>query len=165
MIHEDQIIETFYKYLNSDIDIIEFEQFVYQQKELEFKLAENVYFDLISFDFNEKYANENLRKLLLKQIVDEGSFETWKLKTVLQNFINQPNRTHENLNSLYELYCGSLKDDGQRKFEFKFLANLGLNVLYWIDEGYMKFSYGDNWMEDYKKAVIEVKFYHGQRKP
>jgi len=37
--------------------------------------------------------------------------------------------------------------------------------LYWLDEGYMKANYGDNWKEEYERSFNDFKFYHDQLKP
>ena len=48
---------------------------------------------------------------------------------------------------------------------FKFLQNLGLNFLFWMDAGYLKTNYGKKWQIEYKKCKDEVPFYNKQLLP
>lgn len=163
-ITDNNIIE-FYKLLNGDTNLLVFETFVYNQTDLEQQLGKELYLELISFDFKDKNATADLRQFIFNHIVPEGQYETWKLKLLLYNFLTDFSNIHKYLDKLYHLYCGVYQDSGQRKYQFKFLSNLGLNYLYWVDEGYMKTHYGSNWEKEYKRCFDDFEFYHRQLKP
>ena len=155
----------FYKFLNGDIPISELETFIYKCLDLEQQLDKNTYLELISLDFKDKYVIATLPDFIKKSIIEEGQFETWKLKGVLNTFLTDPKNLHIHLNELYRLYCGIYQEGSQRKYEFKFLGNLGLNYLYWVDEGYMRSNYGNNWKREYERSFNDFAFYHEQLKP
>lgn len=161
----DKNINEFYKFLNGDISLLDIETFVYKQIDLEQQLGKEIYSELISFDFKDKNASTDLIQFIFKHIAAEGRYETWKLKSLLYIFLTDFSNIHKYLDKLYHLYCGVYQDNGQRKYQFKFLSNLGLNYLYWVDEGYMKTNYGDNWEKEYKSCFDDFEFYHRQLKP
>lgn len=163
-ITDDNIIE-FYKFLNGDTNLLDIETFIYKQPELEQQLDKDIYLELINFDFKDKNADDKLRQFLFQDIAEEGQFETWKLKSLLYTFMTDFKNIHKFLDKLYHLYCGIYQNNGQRKYQYKFLSNLGLNYLYWVDEGYLKANYGDNWEKEYKKCFADFEFYHRQLKP
>lgn len=155
----------FYKFLNGSISVPDLEEFIYNHPELEQQLDKGIYLELISLDFKDKYVIATLADYIKKKIIEEGQFETWKLRNVLNDFLTDPNNLHIYLDKLYHLYCGVYQDNGQRRYEFKFLTNLGLNYLYWVDEGYMKANYGNNWKQEYERSFKDFAFYHEQLKP
>lgn len=157
---EENKIE-FFRFLNNDISISELEKFIYSRTELEQQIDNEIYINLISSDFTNKAKLDNLIK---SRIIEIGQFETWKLKKVLNDFLAQPEKADIYLNKLYHLYCGIYQDDGQRKYEYNFLGNLGLNYFFWADEGYLRTMYGNNWESEYKKCLTEFRFYHEQLK-
>lgn len=154
----------FYKFLNGDKSVEELEKFIYSQSDLEQQLGSETYLSLIELNFKDKYEKAKLIDIIRNKIIDEGQFETWKLKKILNDFLNQPEKTDLNLYKIYHLYCGVYQDNGLRKYEYKFLGNLGLNYLHWTEEGYLKTHYGDNWKTEYEKCSIEFEFYHEQLK-
>lgn len=155
----------FYKFLNADIPVSELEKFIHRHSDLEQELDKETYLELISLDFKDKHVIATLPDFIKKNIIEQGQFETWKLRNVLNTFLTDPKNLHIHLNELYRLYCGIYQGDNQRKYEFKFLGNLGLNYLYWVDEGYMRANYGDNWKHEYERSFNDFAFYHEQLKP
>lgn len=152
----------FYELLMGNLSIEDFEDFVYSDTNLEKQLREGIYLQLISFDFKDKFAKEKLINLIKTKIIQDGKFETWKLKTILNDFLNQPERIDINLDKLYNLYCGKYEENKARKYEYKFLGNLGLNYLFWANESYLQTNYGDNWRTEYNIQKTEFDFYHKQ---
>ena len=161
----DENIIEFYKFLNGDTSLLEMETFVYSRTDLEQQLDANIYLELINIDFKDKHSSVRLRHFIFQHIVPEGQFETWKLKSILGAFLTDVNNIHTYLHKLYRLYCGIYQDNGQWKYQYKFLSNLGLNYFYWIDEGYLKSNYGDNWEKEYNNCFDDFAFYHRQLKP
>ena len=141
------------------------ENFIYKHSDLEHELDRDTYLELISLDFNDKCVIATLPDFIKRKIIDEGQFETWKLRNVLNALLTDPKNLHIHLDKLYHLYCGIYHDTGERRYEFKFLGNLGLNYLYWVDEGYMKANYGDKWKQEYERSFNDFEFYHEQLKP
>lgn len=154
----------FYKFLNGDKSVEDLENFIYSQPDLEQQLDSETYLNLIELNFKDKYDKAKLPELIITRIIEEGQFETWKLKRILNDFLTQPEKIDLNLDKIYHLYYGVYQDNGKRKYEYKFLGNLGLNYLHWTDEGYLKTFYGDNWEAAYEKCSTEFKFYHEQLK-
>lgn len=156
---------TCYQFLNGDISLSDFEAFILGQQELEKQLGEEWHTELLLFDFKDKNAANRLRDFLYKYVVQEGQFETWKLKTLLQRFLTAPGHAHLHLQELYDLYCGTLQEDGKYRYQYRFLAHLGLNHLHWLEEGYLRTTHGDAWKAAYEKGLVELPFYHQQLKP
>jgi len=154
----------FYKFLNGEKSIEELENFIYSQPDLEQQLGNEIYLNLVELNFKDKYDGAKLLDIIKNRIIEEGNFETWKLKRILNDFLNEPEKTDINLDKIYHLYCGVYKENGQRKYEFKFLGNLGLNYLHWTDKSYLKTNYGENWKAEYEKCSTEFEFYHEQLK-
>ncbi|MFN8287717.1 MAG: hypothetical protein U0V74_13230 [Chitinophagales bacterium] len=157
--------EIFFPFLNGDISITDFEKTISTQNTLEDELPSEIFSQLLAFDFKDKYAHQNLVKFLNEQVIDVAEYETWKIKTTLNNLIADPPNLPVYLNKLYQLYCGQPKDDGLRIFQFRFLGSLGLNYFYWMDEGYLKANYGENWKLEYEKCLKGLDYYHQQLKP
>lgn len=155
----------FYKFLNGKRTVEELRDFIYSQPDLEQQLESEAYLSLIELNFNDKYDRAKLPTLIKNSVVEEGQFETWKLKTLLNNFLSDVSNTHINLDKFYHLYCGIYQDEGQRRYEYKFLSNLGLNYLYWANEDYMKVNAGANWEVEYNNCFKDFAFYHAQLKP
>ncbi len=154
----------FYRYLSGDSSVSDLENFIYRQSDLERQLDDETYFNLINFNFKDKKTNK-LEEFLLGRIIDEGQFETWKLKTILSNFLTDTTKVDRYLDQLYHLYCGVYQNNGERKYAFKFLGNLGLNYFWWLEEGYLKTTYGENWKTEYEKGIEDFEFYHKQFQP
>ena len=98
------IKEIFFKVIKGDIALACFEQWLYSDKELETYLSNNDYIDLISFNFKESNAKDELLKLLKKHI-DLGEFETYKMLELLKNAQQKDERLPYILMEFYELYC------------------------------------------------------------
>ena len=154
----------FYKFLTGEKSIEELENFIYSQPDLEQQLGSEIYLNLVGLNFKDKYDKVKLSDLIKNKIIEEGQFETWKLRKILNDFLNEPKKVDINLDKIYHLYCGVYQENGRRKYEFKFLGNLGLNYLYWTDKSYLKTNYGENWKTEYEKCLNEFEFYHEQLK-
>ncbi|HWB28274.1 MAG TPA: hypothetical protein VG738_22530 [Chitinophagaceae bacterium] len=80
----------FYKFLNGDISVSDLEKFIYKHSDLEQQLDKDIYLELISLDFKDKYVIATLPDFIKKNIIEEGQFETWKLRNVLNTFLTDP---------------------------------------------------------------------------
>lgn len=160
-IRGNNLIE-FYKFLNGDASLVETETFITTNVDLQYQLDQDTYLKLLELNYNDKYAGYLLRQLITEHIISEGEYETWKLQSLLTDFLMNPLNIHHYLEKLYHLYCGTYRDNQQRRYQYKFLANLGLNSMYWLDEGYSKDNLGGN-SERVSKTTTDI--YYQQLKP
>jgi hypothetical protein len=94
----------FYKTLEGDISIENFEKWLYENKDLEKTLNPDDYLDLISFNYKQGGAKYNLCKLL-ERYVDLGNYETYKLLKLLNRAKEKNKDLAEILVQFYDLYC------------------------------------------------------------
>lgn len=119
---QQAIKTTFFKFLDGQIDVTDFEQWIYQTSILEEVLESDDYLELISLDFtrrNEKHyldCRYQINKIIEKYIA-LGEYETWKLTKLLNTFLNRKGDLIELLGQFYDLYCHG----------YGFLDNLGLH--------------------------------------
>ena len=155
----------FYEYLNRELSISQFEEFVYAQKTLEQELDKDNYLDLIGFNFKDKNATDQLDELIFDRLVSEEDFETWRLTKLLHQFIETEVDIDKKLDDFYSMYSGRNNRQGVMINGYKFLGHLGLNYFHWMGEGYLKACYGSKWEEEQKKAYDDFESYHSQLKP
>jgi hypothetical protein len=72
------IENQFFKFLNKEMSIEEFEQWVYATDELETVLSEHDYLNLIAFSFDQLNAFYYLEELLI-ELIDFPKFETYRI--------------------------------------------------------------------------------------
>ena len=154
-----------FEFLNDEINLSEFQNFIFQTKELEDELGKETYNHLTLFNPNDKNVIERVIYLVSK-IISEGEFETWKLTELLMKFINEPTKVKEYLDRFYDLFYGTFdKEKRELHKGYRFLEHLGLNYFYWMDESYLRYTYGSNWKSEYRKTLNNLDFYHRQLKP
>jgi len=105
----------FYEVLKHKISIQEFEQWVYKTKELESELPESTYTDLISLNYSNKYAHNELGKII-EPFIDNSKFEIKRISKYLESIIDKDEKCAESIEMTYELYCSG----------YAFLRRLGL---------------------------------------
>ena len=157
-ISNDNKIE-FYKFLNDEKSIPDLEKFIYSQAELEKQLGNEVYFELITLNFNDKYDKIKLPDLIKSKIIEEGEFETWKLKNLLNEFLSQPKNIDKLLVKFYNLYCGEYQENKPRKYEYRFLGNLGLNYIHFTDKEYSIIYQGNDAKLEYLHCYDQLKVF------
>lgn len=155
----------FYKYLNRETSILQFEAFIYTQNTLEQELDKDFYLELIGFNFKDKNSRAQLEDLIFYNLITEADFETWRLKKILNQFIETEENIDKKLDNFYTMYCSLNDRQGKSVNGYKFLGHLGLNYFHWMGEGYLKTNYGSKWQEEFKKRIEDFKFYHSQLKP
>lgn len=106
---------TIYKLIAKEIEISEFEQWVYSEKNLEELLNSEEYLSLISLSYKLPSSLYEAEKIL-KRYIDIGKYYDWYLRKVLQKIIEHPDNVHKYIEQCYDMYC-----DG-----YDFLDNLGL---------------------------------------
>jgi len=111
-----RIKEKFYRTINGDIPIEDFEQWLYIDTELEKLLHPDDYLELISLHFKKSGAKHELMRVLKNQ-VDLGDYETYKLVELLKKAKEKTDQLPYILMDFYDLYCHG----------YYFLDELGLN--------------------------------------
>lgn len=115
----EEIELSFFRFLNGEISLEDFEQWIYATPELETYLGEATYFEFAAFDFRQSGAKYELGKL----IEVHGflpKFYTWKLKQQLQSLLDHTMDPVNVFEDFYELYCHG----------YSFLQNLGMQYMY-----------------------------------
>jgi hypothetical protein len=163
MKHNNRII--FYRFLNGEYLLNDFEEFIYSNDDLESEIGGDVYLELVGFNTKDKNYQNRLMEFIFESIISIGEFLTWRIREMLIDFIEYPEKVKELLDKFYEWTYGLYNSEGKIVDGFKFLQNLGMNNFYWMDEGYLRMSYGDNWQIEYKRYKDDFEFYHKQLKP
>ena len=114
---------TCFRFMNGALPLKDFEDWLYATPELENWLGECTYFELISFDFRQRFAEGELRKLL-REYIQPGSYATWEIKRLLAALLDESIDGVPVFEELYERYCHG----------HKFLSNVGLPYVLAIDE-------------------------------
>jgi hypothetical protein len=109
------IEQIFFDTLSGDKTVLEFEQWLYADKQLEKILNSDDYLDLISYGYKADNVKYGLFRLLEKHI-DKGELETRRIRKLLTKALNRNNELPEILITFYDLYCKG----------YNFLDNLGL---------------------------------------
>ena len=105
----------FYEVLKHKISIQDFEQWVYETKELESELPEDTYIDLISLNYKDKHAHNELEKII-EPFIDNGKFEIKRISKYLESIIDRDEKCAESIELTHDLYCSG----------YAFLRRLGL---------------------------------------
>ena len=118
----NDIEEIFFKMLNDDIGILVFEQWLYENKQLEHVLNDEDYLELISFGYKQKAAKYELRKLL-QRVINGPKYEKWRLLEMLAAVLKKDKKMPLILMDFYDLYCHGYT------FLYKLGMEYGLNVI------------------------------------
>jgi hypothetical protein len=94
MILPNDILEIFYETLNGDRSVLEFEQWLYANRQLEGMMNTDDYMELIAFGYKDDRAAYGLNELLKKH-VRPGKFTLWKQmrQKYPQGYTSTPIRT------------------------------------------------------------------------
>jgi hypothetical protein len=94
-----------YAFLNSEISISDFEQWVYAQAdELGNELNKDVFLELISFSYQLSGAKYDLSKLL-RTLIDEADYEKYRILKLLNDTLVYSPNSQQNIAQFYDLYC------------------------------------------------------------
>lgn len=93
----------FYQFLNDDIDIEIFENWVYSNNELENEIQIDHYNDLISFNFKSSELKKYI-KTLIKKLFSWSEFEKWRTIELFQKIKSGEIETVLATRKLRELY-------------------------------------------------------------
>ncbi|MBV1920325.1 MAG: hypothetical protein KUG73_06560, partial [Pseudomonadales bacterium] len=104
-----------YKLMAREIELSEFEEWVYSDKELEAILALDEYLEIISLNYKIASSLCEAEKIL-KNYIDIGGYFEWDLIRLLKNILDRTEDAHKYIGKCYGYYC-----DG-----CSFLDDLGL---------------------------------------
>ena len=111
----DYIKDKFFKFLNGEENISDFEQWVYETHALEKAVGSSDYLPLISLNFSKRDSKYDVDEIL-RRCISCSEYEKWQLKNLLLAFKDKTGNPQQLLSKFYELYC-----DG-----YHFLDSLGL---------------------------------------
>jgi|GEM_PF-3937973 len=87
----ESIRVQFYKFLDGQIGLIEFENWIYaNETQIELALPE-FHFELISFNYKQFDARDLFYKLIYYSIIDQASYAQWQLERLLTAIIRNEN--------------------------------------------------------------------------
>ena len=128
--------ELFYRIITGEIPLLDFEQWLYASAEVEQLLSADDYLALLTLNYQKSGARHEVVKVL-KQQIDLGEFETYKLLKLLQEAILKTPRLPFILVEFYYLYCRG----------YDFLQDLGLGYGLTVDSPWVENTTADSWDE------------------
>ena len=140
--------EKFFKFLNKEISTECFENWMYQNENLENDLSVYEYIDFLSI----KYKNDEKAALyvadLFFTIVDSDEFEDYKLLRLLNQALKNKEALEIFLKWSYDLYCYN-----NQEFE-KLGMNYGIDLV--IYEGYLEYPPPQGWDINTGKRIFTI---------
>ncbi|MEL6928516.1 MAG: hypothetical protein AAFO95_07770 [Cyanobacteria bacterium J06600_6] len=130
--------------LAGEYDSSEFEQWIYNSKELEIRLNAEHYLAIIAIDFS-KPASLSKAEQILRQYIDLGKHYERYISVVLQQIIERSPDVHIYIEQCYQLYCHG----------FTFLSDLALDYGLKIRVPPPNYS-AENWYELTPAEQIEL---------
>jgi hypothetical protein len=128
--------ELFYRTITGEMPLLDFEQWLYASDEVERLLPADDYLALLTLNYHKSGAKYELTKLL-KQHIDLGDLETYKLLKLLQEAILKTPQLPFILMAFYNLYCRG----------YYFLQDLGLGYGLAVDAPWVKNTTANTWDE------------------
>jgi len=92
-----------YEFLNGDISIKEFEQWVYQTPSLKEELQTTVYLDLLSFDYRQKGAAYFIEQKI-NPYINKEEYNIWRTKKLLNDILENKIEIVIAMRKLRQLY-------------------------------------------------------------
>lgn len=140
--------EIFFKFLNKEISTECFENWMYQNKNLENDLSVYEYIDFLSI----KYKSDEKAALyvadLFFTIVDSDEFENYKLLRLLNQAFKNKESLEIFLKWSYDLYCYD-----NQEFE-KLGMNYGIDLV--VYEGYLEYPPPHGWNINTGKRIFTI---------
>ena len=111
----NSITEKIYKLISHEVEIKDFEKWVYSEKALEKLLTNDDYLELISLSYTTPSTLYEAEKILKKYIKIE-KYHEWYLRNLLKVIIERSNNVCKYIAETYDMYCSG----------YYFLDNLGI---------------------------------------
>ena len=99
-----EFTKIFYQFLDREISIEEFFDFVYDNPELQKDISDEKYYNLIGFDWSRKNSDFMLEYFLFDSCIDRGKYWTHRLIGLLNRFEKEEENFESNMESLYDFY-------------------------------------------------------------
>lgn len=78
-------LEGFHRFLDNTINLSEFEEWIYNNAELEHLIGEENYQLFLEFNYHKKLAEADIQNLIFRNILTEKEFSTWKVNALLES--------------------------------------------------------------------------------
>lgn len=86
------VVQEFHKFLNNEINLSQFEKWIYKESELENIVGEDNYQILLEFNYNKKSAEVDVQNFIFKNLITENEFSLWKTDKLLESIkVDIPN--------------------------------------------------------------------------
>lgn len=141
----------FYDTIFGNVNLEEFEHWIYSDKETESIFSEDEYLDLISFNYKKNGAKYDLKNLLTNKYIGLGEYESWKLLNLLYAAKDRDENLPDILRQFYDLYCRG----------YDFLNDLGLGYGLTVEVPSSSNYKAETWegMSEPEKKVLLESFY------
>ena len=110
-----QVKETLFRFLEGDICLSDFENWVYGSVELEALIGEDLYLELVSVDFRREAARYESERTIFS-VIGRNELIEWRLCRLMNRIIARPADVHADILLAYRLYCRG----------YRFLAKIGM---------------------------------------
>ncbi len=114
-----------FQFLNNEISIQDFEQYIYEDEQLESLIGADQYMDLLAFDFTQENAVKHLKELL-KKTINITDWNQWRITNLIEALLNDPDHYYTHLQKIASLYY---KEDIQELNYFGALESAVEDVL------------------------------------
>ncbi len=159
------VAQKFHKFLDNEINISQFEEWIYKNVDLENIIGEDNYQMILEFNYKKKSAEIEIKNYILNNLTSERKFADWKVNKLLElNKIEFPN---ENLFSYAKQNPNFLKDKELRfnqywtkkKIEIFWTDNISQFVRHTseIDKDNEKYLYLGTYEDSYIHLVVNRK--------
>lgn len=137
------IQQLFFDTLHGDKNVLDFEQWLYSDKQLETILHPDDYLELISYGYKSNAAKYGLEKIIEK-FIDKGEYEKWRLLKLLTKALQRDKELPQILMTFYDLYCKG----------YFFFDNLGLGYGLAVEVPYSEADYWHELTNEQQQNVL-----------
>ncbi|ROS66355.1 hypothetical protein [Vibrio crassostreae] len=142
--HSSELV--FYKLVSREIELAEFEEWVYSSPELEKILNPDDYLELISISYKMPSGLYEAQKIL-SNYFSLGKYHEWALRNLLGKIVSKPADVHKYIEQSYDLYCEG----------YDFLDNLGLgyglSIIHPEDESFSVDKFYPQILDEVSKVI------------
>ncbi len=79
------IVQEFHKFLDNEINLSQFEEWIYKNTELENIISKDDYQFFLEFNYNKKSAEVDIQNFIFKNLLSEKEFSHWKVNKLLES--------------------------------------------------------------------------------
>lgn len=110
-----QVKETLFRFLEGDICLSDFENWIYGSEQLKVLIGKDLYLELVSVDFRREAARYESERTIFS-VIERNEFIEWRLCRLMNRIIARPADVHGDILLAYRLYCRG----------YRFLAKIGM---------------------------------------